>query len=96
MNNYIFKYLLYQQFGGDLSRVLRGDKRWDIFHHNGVLFDKPYIYKNIPIKVKGVNISLNEEAEELAFIYAKYLDTEYIKNKTFNKNFFNDFKKIVK
>lgn len=96
MNGYIFKYLLYRQFGGDLSRIIKGEKRWEIFHHNGVLFDKPYIPKKIPIKVKGENIILNETAEELAFLYSKYLDTEYVKNKTFNKNFFNDFKKTVK
>ena len=28
-------------------------------------------------------------------LYAKYIDTEYITNKTFNKNFFNNWKKIL-
>jgi len=95
MNAYIFKYLLYQQFGGDLSRVIKGEKRWDTFHHNGILFEKPYSYKKIPIKIRGQNIILPEEAEECALLYSKYLETEYIKNKTFNKNFFNDFKKLI-
>ena len=26
-------------------------------------------------------------------MYAKYIDTEYIENRTFNKNFWNDWKK---
>lgn len=28
-------------------------------------------------------------------IYVKYLDTDYIKNKNFNKNFWNDWKKLL-
>lgn len=91
----IFKYILFKQFGGDLSRIKTGEKRWNSFIHNGVLFQAPYIHKKIPLKFKNVDYVLEPEAEEAAFMYAKYIDTEYIKNKTFNRNFFHDFKKIL-
>lgn len=35
---------------------------------------------------------LPELAEEYATMYAKYIDTDYVKNNTFNKNFWKDFK----
>ena len=43
----------------------------------------------------GKKIELKPDSEEYATIYAKFTDTEYVKNKTFNKNFFNDWKKIL-
>ncbi len=46
--------------------------------------------------VNNNNIVLNPEAEEYATIYAKYLDTAYINNNTFKKNFWKDFKKYIK
>ena len=39
----------------------------------------------IPIIYKGTGNYIIALAEEYATLYAKYLDTEYIKNKAFNK-----------
>jgi DNA topoisomerase-1 len=44
---------------------------------------------------KDKEITLNKEAEEAALFYAKFLNTEYIKNSRFNKNFFKDFSKLL-
>jgi DNA topoisomerase-1 len=89
MNSLILaRYFIYIQFGGS--------KKWSKFHHNGVMFPPPYIPHKIPIKYNGVNIILPEIAEEYATLYAKYLDTDYVKSKIFNKNFWNDWKKYVK
>jgi DNA topoisomerase-1 len=94
-NRILFKYILFQQLGGDLSRIKVGDKRWDTFEHNGILFEKPYKYKKIEIKINNKSLILPEEAEEACLLYAKYIESEYVKNKIFNKNFLNDLNKLL-
>lgn len=88
----LFNYLLYNQFGGKNNN----EAKWETFSHNGVLFPEPYIPHKIPLIYKGKKITLKPDSEEYATIYAKFTDTEYVKNKTFNKNFFNDWIKILK
>jgi len=70
-------------------------KRWSTLLHNGPMFPDEYIPHKTPIIYKNESIILSQEAEEYATIYAKYIDTEYIKNKKFNKNFWNDWKKLL-
>ena len=77
------------QFGGKTIQ------RWKTLQHNGVMFPPEYEPHNIPIIYNGKRITLNPEAEEYATFYAKYIGTEYI-NKTFNKNFWRDWKKTLK
>lgn len=36
------------------------------------------------------------ETEEVAGFYAALLETDHAKDKTFNKNFFDDWKKVLK
>ena len=86
LNNLI---LLNQQGGKD------NKKRWDKLHHNGPMFPDEYTPHKIPIIYKNEKIILPSEAEEFATVYSKYIDTEYIKNKKFNKNFWNDWKKLL-
>ncbi len=83
-------YLLSLQFGG------KPKKNWTTLIHNGVLFAPEYIHHQTPVIYKGANIVLSPEAEEMATIYAKYIDTEYIKTSKFNKNFWHDWKQILK
>jgi len=71
------------------------EKKWDNLKHNGVLFPEEYKQHYIPIIVNGKKIILNKEAEEYATIYSKYLNSEYIKNKNFNKNFWEDWKELI-
>ena len=88
MSRYIINY---NQFGGK-----RNDKpKWQIFKHNGVLFPEPYKPHKIPILYDGKKIVLDSESEEYATIYAKFTETDYVKNKKFNKNFFNDWKSFL-
>ena len=84
---YIINKILVAQFGGKL--------KWKTFSHNGVIFPPLYKPHNKPLLYNNKLINLIPEAEEYAMLYAKYIDTEYIKNKTFNKNFWNDWKKIL-
>ena len=91
-NSNLFNYFVYNQFGGKKN----DDAKWTTFSHNGVLFPDPYIPHKIPIIYDGKKIVLDPESEEYATIYGKFIDTEYTKNKRFNKNFFNDWKKYLK
>jgi DNA topoisomerase-1 len=92
LNINLFNYLLYNQFGGKNNN----EAKWKTFSHNGVLFPDPYVQHGIPLLYEGKEIVLKPDSEEYATIYAKFTETEYIKNKVFNKNFFNDWIKILK
>jgi len=87
-------------FDGILSPTMVGGnankkKRWTKLYHNGPMFPDEYQPHKIPLIYKNEKIILPSEAEEFATIYSKYIDTEYIKNKKFNKNFWNDWKKYL-
>ena len=92
ININLFNYLLYNQFGGKNNNEIK----WTTFSHSGVLFPEPYIHHSVPLIYDGKKIILNPNSEEYATIYAKFTETEYVKNKVFNKNFFNDWIKILK
>lgn len=91
MDVQLFNYFINLQFGGKHTNK----PKWKTFQHNGVLFPPPYEPHHIPIIYDGVKIILDEESEEYATIYAKFVDSEYTKNKVFNKNFFHDWKKYL-
>ena len=92
ININLFNYLLYNQFGGKNNN----ESKWQTFEHNGVLFPEPYIPHQIPLIYGNKKITLKPNSEEYATIYAKFTETEYVKNKVFNKNFFNDWVQILK
>ena len=92
LNINLFNYLLYNQFGGKNNN----EAKWDTFSHSGVLFPDPYEPHGIPLVYEGKKIVLKPNSEEYATIYAKFTETEYVKNKVFNKNFFNDWMRILK
>jgi DNA topoisomerase-1 len=89
--NYFIKQLFKNndQIGG------KNNNKWNTLIHNGVKFPPEYEKKNIPLIYNGKEIILDKYAEECAFLYAKYINTDYVDNNTFNKNFFNDWKKIL-
>jgi DNA topoisomerase-1 len=88
----LFNYFVYNQFGGKKNN----DAKWATFKHNGVMFPEPYEPHKIPLLYNGKRINLDPESEEYATIYAKFTGTEYLNNKIFNKNFFNDWKIYLK
>jgi len=77
------------------KKLKKSKYKWDSLEHNGVKFPEDYVYKHIPVLYNGKEIYLSKEAEEVAFLYAKYDDSEYAENNTFRKNFFNDWKKLL-
>lgn len=72
-----------------------GKKKWETLYHNGVLFPPEYEPHNIPLKCNNKYVTLPDDAEEYAMLYVRYFDTDYIQNKTFNKNFWKDWKKTL-
>ncbi|CCE83497.1 Piso0_004073 [Millerozyma farinosa CBS 7064] len=75
-----------------------GEQKWESLEHNGVIF--PPEYEPLPSHVKlyydGVPVDLPIEAEEVAGFFAALLETDHAKNPTFQKNFFEDFCKVLK
>lgn len=87
-NYYIAGYYLKQQFGGD-------GPKWTTLEHNGVLFPPEYISHGVPVIYDGREIVLDKDAEEDATLYAKYIESEYIKSGVFKKNFWKDWRDVL-
>ncbi len=81
----LLKYMLY---GG-------GGKQWDVLIHNGPMFAPIYEPHNIPVIINGNKYQLSGLAEEYITLYARYINTDYIKKPRFNKNFLNDWRKVL-
>jgi DNA topoisomerase-1 len=67
---------------------------WVNLKHNGVMFYPPYEPHEISINYNGNRVSLNSKAEEFITYYVHPRFDKY-KNKRFDKNFFNDWKKLL-
>ena len=74
-----------------------GGQRWEEFKHNGVIFSPEYQPHNIPIILKssGKKIFLSPIAEEYANFYAVTSQTGSTMNRTFVKNFWNSWQKVL-
>jgi DNA topoisomerase-1 len=83
--NLLANYFVLNQFGG-------AKRKWTTLEHNGVMFPPEYEKHNTPVIYQGQQIILEKNAEEDATLYARYIDSDYVKNKIFNKNFWNDWK----
>lgn len=62
--------------------------------HNGILIPK-YEPKGFHMLFKDKKIDLKPEQEEMAVAWARKLGTEYVEDKVFIKNFFDDFCKAL-
>jgi DNA topoisomerase-1 len=62
-------------------------------HHKGVLVPNPYEGVGLVIKVRGEDIELIPEQEELALSWAKKIGTDYTEDPVFAKNFHIDLSK---
>lgn len=75
-----------------------GEQKWESLEHNGVIF--PPDYEPLPSHVKlyydGKPVDLPLEAEEVAGFFGAMAETDHAKNPTFQKNFFEDFCKVLK
>ncbi|KAL4938289.1 hypothetical protein BDV06DRAFT_201179 [Aspergillus oleicola] len=76
-----------------------GTIKWTTLEHNGVVFPPPYepLPKNVKMKYDGIPVDLHPDAEEVAGFFGGMLNsTQNVENPTFQKNFFTDFKNILK
>ncbi|PYI03616.1 hypothetical protein BO78DRAFT_192788 [Aspergillus sclerotiicarbonarius CBS 121057] len=76
-----------------------GTIKWTALEHNGVVFPPPYepLPKNVKMKYDGVPVTLHPDAEEVAGFFGSMLNaTQHVENPTFQKNFFMDFRDILK
>tara|TARA_E500000178_G_C17027839_1_gene758955 strand:+ start:847 stop:2607 length:1761 start_codon:yes stop_codon:yes gene_type:complete len=72
-----------------------GKPQWTVLRHNGPMFPPPYEPHGIPVLLNGVKINLSPEVEEYVTIFSRYIDSPYMENQIFIKNFSNDFKNIL-
>ncbi|KAI0187455.1 eukaryotic DNA topoisomerase I [Xylaria flabelliformis] len=73
--------------------------KWQTLEHNGVLFPPEYepLPKNVKLVYDGTPVNLHIDAEEVAGFFGAMLNsTHNVENPVFQKNFFNDFKDVLK
>ncbi len=69
--------------------------KWKTLQHNGILFPPLFESQGIKLKIKGENIPLDLNQEEMVYQWAKKKDTPYAQDKVFQKNFSADFAKTL-
>ena len=67
--------------------------KWKKLEHNGILFPPDFETKKIKIKIKGENVDLDINQEEMVYQWAKKKDTPYVQDKVFQRNVLADFAK---
>ncbi|KAK4162099.1 DNA topoisomerase 1 [Cladorrhinum sp. PSN259] len=73
--------------------------KWTTLEHSGVLFPPEYepLPKSVKLYYDGKPVKLDVRAEEVATFFGSMLhSTQNVENPVFQKNFFNDFKDILK
>ncbi len=69
--------------------------KWKDLTHNGVAFPPSYEPKQLWIRVRGEEVRLNPEAEELAYAWGKKRTTPYVRDPVFQGNFLSDFARLL-
>lgn len=82
------------------AKVLPPGEKWETLEHHGVNFPPAYTPHGIKLSYDGAEVDLTPAQEEVATMYASMpLDGPQLGDpkvaKTFNKNFFADFKKLL-
>ncbi|KAF8630622.1 hypothetical protein AX15_002775 [Amanita polypyramis BW_CC] len=75
-----------------------GSIKWQALEHNGVIFPPPYepLPSHVKMKYDGKELDLPPGSEEVAGFFAAMLETDHAKDTTFQRNFFEDWKKVLK
>ncbi|OJT15298.1 DNA topoisomerase 1 [Trametes pubescens] len=75
-----------------------GSVKWTMLEHNGVYFPPAYepLPKHVKMKYNGEPVDLPVESEEVAGFYGALIESPHAQDVTFNKNFFDDFLKVLK
>ena len=70
--------------------------KWTTLEHSGVYFPPEYEPHGVKLIYDGQELDLEPEAEEVASFYAAMIESDYTSMETFNTNFFNDFRKVLR
>ena len=76
-----------------------GTKKWTTLEHNGVVFPPPYepLPKSVKMRYDGAPVKMAPQAEEVAGFFGSMLNSAHnVENPTFRKNFFGDFRDVLK
>ncbi|KAM6502249.1 DNA topoisomerase I [Amanita muscaria] len=75
-----------------------GTIKWQTLEHNGVIFPPPYepLPSNVKMKYDGKEVDLPPASEEVAGFFGAMLETDHAQDATFQKNFFEDWQKVLK
>jgi DNA topoisomerase-1 len=78
-----------------IQKTPTGSGKMRQFIHNGVLIPRKYESRGFRILVKGREIDLAPEQEGMAVAWVKKLETEYVNDPIFVRNFFQDFCEVI-
>src|SRR6267378_3875466 len=69
--------------------------KWKDLRSNGIAFPPAYESKQLSIRLRGKEVRLSTEAEELAYAWGKKRATPYVQDPVFQTNFLSDFAKLL-
>jgi DNA topoisomerase-1 len=69
--------------------------KWKDLRSNGIAFPPGYESKQLSIRIRGKEVRLSTEAEELAYAWGKKRATPYVQDPVFQSNFLSDFAKLL-
>ena len=69
--------------------------KWQTLEHKGVAFPPEYQRRGITIIIRGDELVLNQDLEEIVYAWAKKKDTHYVQDPIFQQNFLSDLQKIL-
>lgn len=78
-----------------LEKTHEDGVKWETLEHQGPLFPPEYEPHGVQMKYNGQSVALSPPSEEVASFFAALIGTEHGNNHTFQKNFFNDFLKVL-
>src|SRR5919199_361251 len=78
-----------------ISTTATGRAKWQTLEHRGVAFPPEYQPRGITITVRGEELALNRDQEEVVYAWAKKKDTHYVQDPTFQQNFLSDLQKLL-
>ncbi len=69
--------------------------KWKTLQHNGIMFPPAYEPRGIKIRIRGKEVDLDPNQEEMIYQWAKKKETPYVQDVVFQKNFTKDFEKTL-
>ncbi|KAJ1910384.1 DNA topoisomerase 1 [Tieghemiomyces parasiticus] len=85
-----------QEYKWWLEQNMDNSVKWKTLSHNGVFFPPEYEPHGVPLVYNGKPVKLVPAVEEVASYFAQMLQTDYMNNPTFLKNFFRDFQAVIR